>query len=214
MSYSTVVSATAAPSARDLARRRDEPDPAGLEDLGLLGATARAAEHGPDAGHQLRRAERLGQVIVRAGVQAGDPVGLGRPGRQHDHRDLALPPHQSEHLEAVQPGHHHVEEQQVVPAVEGAGQAPAAVVHGLQANVTAGEKLLQQLAQFHVVIHEQNGHANLWRFSRLLGRSPRATRVRHRFVPTVRSRVSFTLSVWHAIFPHSTTTMSAKGVRS
>ena len=111
MSYSTVVRATAAPSDRDFARRRDQPDPPRLQDLGLLRDTARPAEHGPDAGHQLRRPERLGQVIVRAGVQAGDPVGLGRAGGEHDHRDLALPPNQAEQLEAVQPGHHHVEEQ-------------------------------------------------------------------------------------------------------
>ena len=143
MSYSTVVTATIGPVGQDLACRRDEPDPPGFQDLGFLRSSDRAAKHGPNPGHQLLRSERFGQVIVGARVESGHAVGLGRAGRQHDHGNLALPPDQAQQLKAVEPRHHHVEEQQVMPAIEGPGQAPAAVVHGLQANVPPGEKLLQ-----------------------------------------------------------------------
>ena len=149
------------PVGRDLACRGDELDSSGLEDLGFLGGPDRAAEHGPDPGHQLFRPERLGQIIVGPRVQTGHAVCLGRAGRQHDHRDLALAPDQSEQLETVEPRHHHVQEQQVVLSAQGTGQSPAPVVHGLEPNIPAGEKLLEELAQFDVVVHEQDRHARL-----------------------------------------------------
>ena len=176
------------PVRQDFACRRDQPDPAGLQDLGLLGNTAGPPEDRPNSGHQLGRAERLGQVIVRAGVQAGHAVGLGRAGCQHDHRELALPPDQSEHLEAVQPRHHHVEKQQVVPPVEGAGQAAPAVMHGLQADFTAGKKLLQQLTQLDIVIHQQDRHAGLRCLSACLDDVPGLVPCGIALVPIVRNR--------------------------
>ena len=84
-----------------------------------------AAEHGPDPGQQLLGAERLGQVVVGPGVEPGDPVDLAGPcAVSMMTGTAALPPDQAEHLEAVQARHHHVEQDQVVPAAEGPGQAP------------------------------------------------------------------------------------------
>ena len=113
-------------------------------------------EHGPDAGEQLLGAERLGQVVVGPGVEPGDPVDLRGPGREHDHRDLALAADQAEQLEAVEAGHHHVEQDQVVPAAERPGQPPSAVVDRLQADAPAGEELLHQLAELDVVVDQQD----------------------------------------------------------
>ena len=132
-----------------------------------MGARTGAAEHGPDSGHQLLGAERLGQVIVGTGIQTGDAVRLGRAGRQHDHGDLALPPHQPQQLETVQARHHHVQEQQVVPAVERPGQTSAPVVDSLQADVATGEELLQQFAKLAIVVDEQDRHRRLRDLCRL-----------------------------------------------
>ena len=124
-----------------------------------FGRPAGPPEHGADAGQQLVRAERLGQVVVGAGVEPGDPVDLRGPGREHDDRDLALAADQAEQLEAVEAGHHHVEQDQVVPAAEGPGEAPAAVVGGLQADAAPGEELLHQLAELDVVVDQQDARA-------------------------------------------------------
>ena len=47
------------------------------------------AQHRADPRHQLGRRERLGQVVVGAGIEPGDLVGVERAGRQHDHRQGA-----------------------------------------------------------------------------------------------------------------------------
>ena len=46
-------------------------------------------QDGTDAGHELARTERLGDVIVRSELESQHPIHLGRPGRQHDDRDAA-----------------------------------------------------------------------------------------------------------------------------
>ena len=133
-------------TARQLPRRRprepgDQLDAAGFHNLATLGTRPGPAQHGADARQQLVGTERLGQVVVRAGVQPGDPVGLGGAGGEHDDRDLALPPQQAEQLEAVQTGHHDVEQDQVVTAPQSPGQAAPAVVCNLQVHAAAGEEL-------------------------------------------------------------------------
>ena len=50
------------------------------------------AQRGPQPGEQLVHAERLGDVVVGAGVERGDLVGLGLADRQHDDRARASSP--------------------------------------------------------------------------------------------------------------------------
>ena len=59
---------------------RSSRNPPASRTFGPSCAAARPAEHGPDAGQQHVRPERLGQVVVGPGVEAGDPVGLRRCG--------------------------------------------------------------------------------------------------------------------------------------
>src|SRR5579884_198444 len=47
----------------------------------------RPPEDRPDAGHQLTRAERLGDVVVRPHPEARELVGLLHPGGEHQDRD-------------------------------------------------------------------------------------------------------------------------------
>ena len=79
------------------------------------GRTARrmAPEQGADARQQFGPLEGLDQVVVGAGVEAGDPVlGVG-PGGQHQDRHLRVLAQLGAHLEAVHSGQSQVEHDQV-----------------------------------------------------------------------------------------------------
>jgi hypothetical protein len=78
------------------------------------------AQDGPDAGHQLLEAERLGDVVVAPDGEPGHGV-LGRVagGEEHDRDTLALGPQPPADVEPVQVGQHHVQHDEVGP--EGAG---------------------------------------------------------------------------------------------
>ena len=68
----------------DPPRGRVERHAAGREQR--LGPAGVAAQHGADAGVELVELERLDQVVVGAGVEAGDPVAARVAGGEHDHR--------------------------------------------------------------------------------------------------------------------------------
>ena len=83
-----------------------------------LGAVvgAGAAQQRAHPREQFLEGERLGQVVVGAGVEAGDPLGHRIAGGQHqDGQVVAGAAELTAHLEPVQPRHHHVEHQGVGP---------------------------------------------------------------------------------------------------
>ena len=81
----------------------------GVAAIGLAGPPQQRA----DAGRQLLRGERLREVVVGAGLEAGDDVvGVG-PGGDHDDRDVARAPDRPAHLEAVDAREHDVDEHDV-----------------------------------------------------------------------------------------------------
>jgi hypothetical protein len=114
------------------------------------------AQHRPDAGDDLLKAERLGDVVVAADGQAGDLVLGGVLGRQEQHRGagvaLAEP---SGHVEAVQVGQHHVQDHQV----------GSVALHGLEGLQPAGggghlepgqaQAGREQLEDVGLVLHHQ-----------------------------------------------------------
>ncbi len=112
--------------------RRQEPaqpaNPLELLDLGRhLGFEAEVqhlhfvvqrldAQHGAYPGDQRAMVDRLGEIVVAAGVEAGDHVLRRRLGGDHDHRDegqalVGLQP--AHHFQPVDLGHHDVEQDQV-----------------------------------------------------------------------------------------------------
>ncbi len=115
-----------------------------------------AAQYGLHAQHEFTRAERLGDVVVRAHLQAEDAVVLVAACRQHDDRHGAALPQPAADLQAVHAGQHQVEDDQVGPVRGGAGErgraVPGAVHHVSRAVQVSGD----DLGDGRVVVHDQN----------------------------------------------------------
>jgi hypothetical protein len=73
----------------------------------------RAPEDGPHARDELVHAEGLGDVVVRAGVEGGDLVGLALAHRQHDDRNVVPAAQARDHLEPVDSGQSEIEHDQI-----------------------------------------------------------------------------------------------------
>ena len=74
------------------------------------------AQHGADPGDQRAVVDRLGEVVVAAGVEPSDDVLLAGLGRHQDHRDErqgGVGLHPAHDFEPVDLGHHDVEQHQV-----------------------------------------------------------------------------------------------------
>ncbi len=84
-----------------------------LDDLGEQRLVLTATQHRADPGDELAVAERLGDVVVGAELQAHDLVDLGVPRRDHDDPDVAARPQLPAHLGARHAGHHEIEQHQV-----------------------------------------------------------------------------------------------------
>ncbi len=72
-----------------------------------------APHNRPNAAGEFASAERLGDVVVGSQLQAAHLVLLVVPHCQHDHGDAGDLAQRSQRLEAVQLGHHHVQENQI-----------------------------------------------------------------------------------------------------
>ena len=103
--------------------------------FGALGRTA--AHGGPDPGEELVHAERLGDVVVGAGVEGLDLVVGVVPGGEDDHRDLGHVAKPPEHLDAVEVRQAEVEDDDVGGAFGEDLQRGAAVRGGLDLVVRA-----------------------------------------------------------------------------
>jgi len=94
----------------------------------LIQAGARASQHGLDPQHQLGHREGLGDIVVGSQGQAADDVLVRGLGGEHDDGLLRVALADSvADLEAVDPGQHDVEQDQVEGAAQGHRQAFSAV---------------------------------------------------------------------------------------
>ena len=103
-----------------LAPARVDAQVADLDRAGAAGRRVGPAKDGADAGDQLARVERLGDVVVGAQLEPDDRVDVLGARGQHDDRRLAATADLAAHLPAVQLGEHQVEDDErwVVPLVE------------------------------------------------------------------------------------------------
>jgi hypothetical protein len=135
---------------------------------GRLGAAQEAAH----AGDELADAEGLGHVVVGAGVDAGDDVGLGAAGGQHEHGgEVAAGAQALEEGQAVDAGEHPVEEDEVVAAGGELDLGLVAVGGELEVEALGAQELDQAVADRGLVLDDQV----LSRRSRRQGGRSRAT---------------------------------------
>ena len=135
-------------------------------------------EDDPDVGRlitlqlaELEHAERLGQVVVGAELEAEDAVELGRLRGQHqDRRRAAARAQRLRHLETVEAGHHQVEDEQVGRPLALPGERRGAVADRVHVVARALQVHHQQVADVGLVFGDEDrrGHGRL---SRALARS-------------------------------------------
>ena len=115
---------------------------------------------------QLARAEGLGEVIVGAELESDDAIGLLAARGEHQDREIGSGPHAATHLEAIEIGEHHVEDQGVDPAARGAREPARAVATRRHLETRRAEILGEHRGEALVVFDDQDalGHASLaWR---------------------------------------------------
>jgi len=121
---------------------------------GQLGATP-ATHQGADAGLQLVQIKGLGQVVVRAGVQAQHAVAHRAARGEDEHwRVQALGAGLGQHLEAVAAGQAEVQHDHIGRAHTPAVQRAVAIGAGDDAHAPALEAALQRELQRSLVFDE------------------------------------------------------------
>jgi hypothetical protein len=127
-----------------------------LVGLGHPGAPQRRLHARAELAHR----ERLGDVVVGAELEPEDLVDLLGLGREHDDRDRRAGPQAAAHLEAVHPGHHHVEHDEVEGLLGEAVQRLAAVgrLHDVVAVPLQRER--QQRLDRLLVVDEQDARGS------------------------------------------------------
>ena len=141
----------------DAAPRKVDLEVRDLDGLGLH--LPRPARQRPDAGQQLAKCERLGEIVVRTNIQSGDPVIHRIARREHqDRRRHAAGAQLAAEVEARPTGQHHVEhddtEVGIASAMAGVGQGGGAA--HLIAMLAEADR--DHFGEFGVVFHEQQAH--------------------------------------------------------
>jgi hypothetical protein len=110
---------------------------------------------GFDAGYELRRAERLDDIVVGAETQSADFVDVFPLGRYHEDRNLFFGPDALADVEAVHPGQHDVQQNEIVCAVEGPVQAFYAVGLDVTFDGIGFEEILFQFGDFLIIFNDE-----------------------------------------------------------
>ena len=150
----------------------------------VVGLTA--AQDGLHPGDELARAERLGDVVVGAELEAEDAVDLAVAGGEEQHRHVARGAQSAAHLEAVDVGQADVEQHDLRPMLRDQLE-PAFAVRGLQHSESGLAQVhVEQVGDVRIVLDHHDGALALrhvghaatlvlcgsWPWSRIFARSP------------------------------------------
>ena len=126
-----------------------------------------------DAGDQLQERERLGEVVVGAGLQAGDAVGDAASGAEHQHRRprvvLAQPP---AGLEAVDARKHDVEDDDLRGPLGERRQAALAGRRDLDLEAGLAQAADERAAEQEVVLDDEHAGGGRFGHARRIPRQP------------------------------------------
>src|SRR5258706_3759408 len=121
-----------------------------------LRVAARPAQDDAHTRSQLARAERLGDVIVRAQFQADELVALFHARSQHDDRDFAFAAHRAAYVDPIHTRHHQVEHYQVRLFTASGGQAAQAISSRNHLKAGGFEVILADLDDLGFVINDED----------------------------------------------------------
>ena len=116
------------------------------------------AEDGLHAGEEFVGAEGLGEIVVGAGVQTGYAVVVFSARGEHDYRNGALAADLMEGFEAIQPGHHDVEQDKIKVAFQDARQTLFAIAREGKWDLMAREILGHESGEFRVIVDQKDGN--------------------------------------------------------
>ena len=143
----------------DLSRRGIEPQVTHDDHGRPLDASP--ADERAEPGQELGEGERLRQVVVRAGVEARDPVVDRVTGGQHQHRHPdARPAQLAAGLEAVAAREHHVEDDRVVGVRLGHPERVVAGGRDVRGVALLGEPAADEARHLQLVLDNKNAHAH------------------------------------------------------
>ncbi len=125
--------------------------------VGASSPAARAAQRGAHPGQQLVHAERLGHVVVGAGIQSGHFLGLFGTGGQHDDRDGRPAAQPTNHVDAVDVRQTEVDDNQIRLPLGGEVQAGTTILGDLNVVAARLEVHPQRAAELGLVVDHQHG---------------------------------------------------------
>jgi hypothetical protein len=117
------------------------------------------AQHRANARQQRAVVDRLREVLIAAGLEPGDHVlGLAESGHEDDRRErkARIGAQPSADLDAVEPRHHDVEQDEIGRRLARGGQRLLAVGRGDDVVAGAGEPRLQDLHVRRVVVDDED----------------------------------------------------------
>ncbi len=137
--------------------RQIEGDVADADGLGGLGRSLGPAQDRPDAGDQLARTERLGEVVVGAQLEPEELVQLVVPRGEHHDRDRRVAPQLPCDVESVEARQTEVEHDQVRPAAAGRRQGSGSVAGGQDGEARVLEVVAGELDDLRFVVDDEDG---------------------------------------------------------
>ena len=114
------------------------------------------AQHRGQAGRQLARLKRLGQVVVGPHLQAHHPVGQLASCGQHQHRGAVLAADLAQHFKTVHLRQHHIQDHGVKGLGGETGEAHAGAIGMAQLEVVTLQIGGQRWRQVFVVVDQQD----------------------------------------------------------
>ena len=110
-------------------------------------------------GHELPHAERLGQVVVGAALEADNFIRLFAPGGQHQNRNVVVEPavpDRAAEREPVEPRNHDVEDHEIEAIRFSAPERNLAVAHAFAGVPFVAEMQADQLPDVRLVFDHQH----------------------------------------------------------
>ena len=123
------------------------------------GATGLATQHRADARAQFVQVEGLDQIVVGAGIEAGDAVAGAVAGGEHDHRGgVAASAQPAQHVQAVALRQTQVEQHQIEALAGQRALRRGGIAHPVDRMAFHAQRRAQRVADHAVVFHQQEAH--------------------------------------------------------